>query len=1172
MMKIKILILMHFLTLCVVCVAPPRRSSIQESSFKSVADPVAHKKALSLVNQGNRLFAQKQFARALQLAEESLGIAETFEGYYLKGSLLFQLNRTAEALESYAEAEKLQGDNEQLLLSIAVAATAAGDLEGALKRYETLHRLKPEEGIYPFKAGVTMRQLGRYQEAHEMLKKADKPGFSHRDQLFLQLGDTALELKEFALAEEYFKKAREINPKLAAANRGGAATQMAAVLEEGNRKLAARDYPGALASYERGRELAPDQAAPYLLSGAVLLTMKRYQEAENKLTRALQLAPADPKGYSLLGSVYQKMTQYARARKVLESGLKVAPESYDILNKIGMVERDEERHARAIDAFQQALRIKPDYTPARINLAFAFLSSARYEDARREFTRARSEDPSNADLKDSDVLVDVYRHLDRGDNFFKRAQLDAAIREYAAAQKIRPLPLVYNSLGRTEFQRKRYKQAEEHYQKTLTLDAENVPALQGLLRVYNVTGRKADSKRIADQFARAVGSDLLVQITMGQLLEDEGKLEQALKHYEGLKARDNSGTVDRRLGYVHYKLGEKENEAGRYEGALARFKEARKLNPDIEGIDQSIQVVTDNIEFSALLPIIEKAERAFARKDYAGALQSYEAAYKKSPRPLLLVKMSDCYIAMGQQARGLALLEEAARKPNASVTITEAIHTNILKQGKVSEAEQGFRRIVTDDPSAYFSHYKLGVIAFRKKNYSGALEHLDQALLYNDTFTPAYLAAGVSHYQLGQRAEARSRFEKAMTVEARNPLASYNLGVMQANERKGAEAKRIYQELIASYPDFPDAPYQLAYLHFEAGEWDQAEAMLKKCVQIDSDPLYLYALSQVYEKQRQGGGPEVTRKLRDTYQEIIQRYPDSAYAQEARTALRTLNPDSRIVQDYPAGRSTLLPRLFNADLYQVDGNGLRVMAASSKQERYQIHQPGIIDFEPGAVLQILTAKSLRLHDGLSGQLLREIGAPAGARSILGSALRPAVAAMEKNRPVVYQYSDKGEPLARHEGQPGSTFYDSGGRIFELHSGPASRLVAIDTAEELTFKEKVRLEVGELFLAVSATKVYVLDGQTLKIKEEIAHKGGSVHLSGPRIFLTENLQTAVYDGSGKSLARFELPIRPAGAGSLSLAGEDLLYLGSDGNLRLIDQKGKARWEFPASRSAAFTLYY
>lgn len=1140
--------------------------------MKSVADPVAHKKAMGLVNQGNKLFAQKQFARALQLAEESLTIAETFEGYYLKGSLLFQLNRTAEALESYAEAEKLQGENEQLLLSIAVAATAAGDLEGALKRYETLSRVKPDEGVYPFKAGVTLRQLGRYQEAQETLKKADKPGFAHRDQLYLQLGDTALELKEFALADEYFKKASQINPKLSAASRGGTATRMAAVLEEGNRKLAARDYPGALASYEKGRELAPDQAAPYLLSGAVLLTMKRYQEAESKLNRAIQIAPADPKGYSLLGSVYQKMTQYARARKVLESGLKVAPESFDIYNKIGMVERDEERFPRAIDAFQQALRIKADYTPARINLAFAFLSSARYEDARREFTRARNEDPNNADLRDSDVLVDVYRHLDRGDNFFKRAQLDAAIREYSAALKIRPLPLVHNSLGRTEFQRKRYKQAEEHYQKTLAADAENVPALQGLLRVYNALGRKADSKKVADQFARAVGSDLLVQITMGQLLEDEGKYDQALKHYEGLKGKDDSGTVDRRLGFVHYKLGEKENEATRYEAALARFKEARKLNPDIEGIDQSIQAVSDNIEFAALLPIIEKAERSFARKDYASALQSYEAAYKKSPRPLLLVKMSDCYIAMGQQARGLALLEEAARKPNASVTITEAIHTNILKQGKVNEAEQGFRRIVTDDPSAYFSHYKLGVIAFRKKNYSGALEHLDQALLYNDSFTPAYLAAGVAHYQLGQRPEARSRFEKAMSVDARNPLASYNLGVMQANDRKGAEAKRIYQGLIEQYPDFPDAPYQLAYLHFEAGEWDQAEVMLKKCVQIDSDPLYLYALSQVYEKQRQGGGPEVARKLRDTYQEIIQRYPDSTYAQEARNALRTLNPDSRIVQEYPTGRSTLQPRLFNADFYQVDGNGLRVMAASSKQERYQIHQPGIVDFEPGAVLQILTAKSLRFYDGLSGQFLRELQIPVGGRSILGSALSPAVLVMEKNRPVVYSYSDKGEQTARYEGQPGSTFYAAGGRILELRSGQPSSLLAIDKPEPLNFKESIRIEAGELLLAISSGKVYIIDPGTLKVKEEIAHKGGAVHLSGQRIFISQNLQVAVYDGAGKGSGRFELPTRPASARAFQLSGEDLLYLGADGNLRLVDAKGKQRWEVPASRAAAFTLYY
>ena len=121
-----------------------------------------------------------------------------------------------------------------LLLTIGTVYTATGDLDAAQKRYLRLHETYPDDPTYAYKVGTTYKNLRDYNQAYTYLKKAEQEDFKHLDQVYKQLGDVALELKRYEESEEYFRKAKAVNPKLSDASKGGQASQVAKKLEEVN--------------------------------------------------------------------------------------------------------------------------------------------------------------------------------------------------------------------------------------------------------------------------------------------------------------------------------------------------------------------------------------------------------------------------------------------------------------------------------------------------------------------------------------------------------------------------------------------------------------------------------------------------------------------------------------------------------------------------------------------------------------------------------------------------------------------------------------------------------------------------------------------------------------------------------------------------------------------------
>lgn len=1215
-------------TLLSACVSSPKVSQAKTQSTDRIIDPVKYKQAKQMVNQANRLFIRKRYRQALALVDKSLATHDTFEGHYLKGSILFHLKKENDALKSYLRAEELQPLNQQLLLSLGVVYTSLGRLDEAQKRYLKLAENFPDEPVYPFKVGTTYKNLREYEKAEEYLKKADVSDFKYRDQLYLQLGDVSLELKKYDEAEEYFKKARQINPKLQVAARGGSASKVGRVLDQGNEYFRQKKYEQALREYEKAKGISPTSAGPYLLAGSTLLVLERYPEARQNLVKATELNPADAKGYSLLGSVYQKEKKTALALKTLQTGLKIAPESYDIYNKIGQVHQDNGDARKAIDNFLKALKIKSDYVPARTNLAFALLEDKRYSDAKREFATAAKLDPSDKDLQKAPQLVDMYVVLDRGDRLYQAGRAGAALKEYEKAVKIRDdVPVVYNALGQAQFQIKKYKPAEASYLKARELDKNNIPAIQGLLRVYTAT-RSPKRGPLLAEFQELTKNNIIAAITIGRLKEDEGKLGEAEKYYLGLKkSHPDEDVVDRRLGYVYYKMGLAENERERYPAALALFQKAEKHNPDIPQLADTKRVVQENIAFAKLLPIFNRAERAYARRQYPEALKLYEQAYSQLNRPSLLVKIANCHIAMGNESKGQRILEEAAAAPGAQVEISEAIYTNFLKKGDTGKAEQGFKEILARSPEAYFSLYKLGIIQLQKSDYNAAIDYFNRSLVYKPDFAVGYIARGVALYGKGEPEKARLEFEQALKIDAESPIAAFNLGVMLYNDNLVDKAEKVFADLHKEHPAFPDPLYQLSYIYYLRGDFDKARETMQRCVAIQAEPRFYYALAQIEEKNYENNrSPQVAQELKGVYQEIITRYPDSPYADEAKRKLLTLNPDQRLVQPYPVGRVSRAPILFNNDMIMVEPAQVRAVDASTKKERWKVSPGAVRDVLVDHNIYVLSPGKVGVYESYSGLLLREIPVDQKADQLIGDRERLAVSVPgARGARSLTVFDADGKRVAERAGA--GRFYHAGGfyRIgpnkgkTALWLEPVPQPAEASLADKVTDKaremlgDRAKSLLGEkkaeerqkpvetepvvvanlpadfaggqvdilrqgdyLYVFRAGRRLLVFSGQGAELKEEknIKTDAGKLRFAGDAPVLVSRGKVVYLDADGDTDKEVALKVPAQSAASVRTVGrERIVYFGNDRKIRSVDLDGKEIWtaDSPAP-GGVYSLFY
>lgn len=134
-------------------------------------------------------------------------------GYIMLGDMQRRLDRDADAEESFREALKLDPDNEEAMLNLAIQLRSRKRADEAIPWLRRAIQIDPDYAHAYEELGVSLRVDGAWEEAERMLRHA-----LHLDEsrvwAHLYLGEVLEKLEDVNAAERHYVRAAELDPGL----------------------------------------------------------------------------------------------------------------------------------------------------------------------------------------------------------------------------------------------------------------------------------------------------------------------------------------------------------------------------------------------------------------------------------------------------------------------------------------------------------------------------------------------------------------------------------------------------------------------------------------------------------------------------------------------------------------------------------------------------------------------------------------------------------------------------------------------------------------------------------------------------------------------------------------------------------------------------------------------
>jgi len=297
------------------------------------------------------------------------------------------LERVAKAGEPAASAP---GPSAQQLLEQGMVLEQQGQLEEALRCYESAIVLMPELARAHFSRGTILLDRGDAQEA---------------------------------LAA--FTKAAQYKPDSA-----GAHFNMGAAYVRLDR------HEAAISAYRQALMLKPDFAEAEMALGAALEEQGDDEEAMRSYRRALEIDPGYAAAQDKLAYLLVRLDQFDEAAVCFRQILGRDPHNVNALNSLGLILNLKGQLQEAANQYRLAVKLKPDFLAAHGNLGNVLMDMNKFEEASASYHRVLELDPDSAD---------AYNNL--GSAFKDLGDLGKALESYRKAMTLKPdLAIAHSNL------------------------------------------------------------------------------------------------------------------------------------------------------------------------------------------------------------------------------------------------------------------------------------------------------------------------------------------------------------------------------------------------------------------------------------------------------------------------------------------------------------------------------------------------------------------------------------------------------------------------------------------------------------------------------------------------------------------------------------------------------
>jgi len=155
------------------------------------------------------------------------------------------------------------------------------------------------------------------------------------------------------------------------------------------------------------------------------------------------------------------------------------------------------------------------------------------------------------------------------------------------------------------------------------------------------------------------------------------------------------------------------------------------------------------------------------------------------------------------------------------------------REGRLHEAEQGYRKVLALAPGHADAHNNLGVLLNGQNKPAGALACFERLAEIEPGLPRSHANRGVALKALGRLADAEAAYRQAIQLDPRFEAAHNNLGNLLYNRGAYVEAQQAFEAACALNPKAVEYRFMLAKALIEIQRLDRAEAELRSVLADD---------------------------------------------------------------------------------------------------------------------------------------------------------------------------------------------------------------------------------------------------------------------------------------------------------------------------------------------------
>jgi tetratricopeptide (TPR) repeat protein len=361
------------------------------------------------------------------------------------------------------------------------------------------------------------------------------------------------------------------------------------------------------------------------------------------------------------------------------------------------------------------------------------------------------------------------------------------------------------------------QKARGEYSYALELRKDYYLPLVGLVRMYRASGNRQQAMEHVRRALEIRPWDVESRYLFGQLLYEEGKLDDAYGELKRVvQAQPRHLAARRTLVLIHAARGAGEELAQELEGIVALEPDDLDGRLDLGSAYQRIGEIDKAI--AAYQAVLDRRPRHVAatkfladlyrtRGDYDKAAELYRSVMRmapQDPRPYFLLGAT--YVQAGRDGKAESVFQQAQQFHKYSADAWNNLGAIYYRRGDISRALFYLERAVQKLPQRSKVHYNLGLALSAARERDRALGELRTAATLDPDDAEIRYALGVVLLRMGKLDDAAKEFREAVARRPDHQDARHNLALLEELARRVGENEIISPALVGEPPPAPGAP------------------------------------------------------------------------------------------------------------------------------------------------------------------------------------------------------------------------------------------------------------------------------------------------------------------------------------------------------------------------------